>query len=297
MTSRTSFSRTLFQVCNYGLLLVCSLMAILPFMNVLALSLSSREAASSGMVNFWPIGFTLSSYEFVFQRQEFFRAVGISIERVLLGTGISMLMTVLVAYPLSKEVRDFPGRTVYAWIFVFTILFHGGLIPWYMTIKMTGVLDTIWALVLPGAVQVFNCVLLLNFFRGLPKALEEAAFVDGSNHWKTLWRIFIPLSAPALATVSLFTVVGHWNSWFDGLILMNSPANYPLQSFLQTVVVKLDTSTFANIDPGQARLLNEVSDRTVKAAQILMAALPILLVYPFLQKYFMAGIVLGSVKE
>ncbi len=180
---------------------------------------------------------------------------------------------------------------------MFTILFNGGLIPWYMTIKATGILDTIWALILPGAVQVFNCILLLNFFRGLPKGLEEAAFVDGANHVKILFRIFVPLSTPALATVALFTIVMHWNSWFDGMILMNSPDKYPLQSYLQTVVVKLNTSSFASIDPVQAKLLNQISDRTVKAAQIFMATLPILLVYPFLQKYFMSGIVLGSVKE
>ena len=272
-------------------------MAVLPFINLLALSLSHKTAAAAGLVKLWPVGLTFKSYEFVFLRNEFFTALGISVERVILGTGISMLLTVLVAYPLSKEERAFPGRTLYAWVFVFTILFNGGLIPWYMTIRVTGILDTIWALLLPGAVQVFNCILLLNFFRGLPRALEEAAFVDGASHWTTLWRIYVPLSTPALATVTLFTIVWHWNSWFDGMILMNSPAHYPLQSYLQTVVVRLDTSTFANIDPNQAKLLSEISDRTVKAAQIFMAAFPILLVYPFLQKYFMAGIVLGSVKE
>lgn len=297
MVGQTSFSRKVFNLFNYSLLAFISLLAILPFFNVLALSLSNKTAAAAGLVKLWPVGLTVSSYKFVFLRDEFFIAFGISIERVLLGTAISMLMTVLVAYPLSKEERAFPGRTLYAWIFVFTILFHGGLIPWYMTIKATGILDSIWALVLPGAVHVFNCILLLNFFRGLPQALEEAAFVDGASHWTTLWRIYIPLSTPALATVTLFTIVLHWNSWFDGLILMNTPAHYPLQSYLQTVVVKLDASTFSNIDPAQARLLNEISDRTVKAAQIFMASIPIMLIYPFLQKYFMAGIVLGSVKE
>jgi len=297
MVGRMSASRVVFNFFNYGFLAVFSLLALFPFLNVLALSLSDKTFAAAGLVKLWPIGFTFNSYKFVFLRQAFFTAFGISFIRVVLGTGISLLMTILVAYPLSKEERAFPGRTAYAWIFVFTILFNGGLIPWYMTIKATGILDSIWALVLPGAVQVFNCILLLNFFRGLPKALEEAAFVDGAKHWKILWGIFIPLSAPALATVALFTIVWHWNSWFDGMILMNSPDKYPLQSYLQTVVVKLNTSAFANIDPAQAKLLNEISDRTVKAAQIFMATIPIMLVYPFLQKYFMTGIVLGSVKE
>ncbi|WP_391573944.1 carbohydrate ABC transporter permease [Cohnella sp.] len=297
MVGRLSFSRKAFNAFNYGVLGLFSILSLLPFVNMLSLSLSNKSAAAAGLVKLWPVGFNLDSYRFVFLRHEFFTAFGISIGRVVLGTAISLLMTLLVAYPLSKESRAFPGRTLYAWAFVFTILFNGGLIPWYMTIKATGILDTIWALILPGAVQVFNCILLLNFFRGLPKGLEEAAFVDGANHVKILFRIFVPLSTPALATVALFTIVMHWNSWFDGMILMNSPDKYPLQSYLQTVVVKLNTSSFASIDPVQAKLLNQISDRTVKAAQIFMATLPILLVYPFLQKYFMSGIVLGSVKE
>ncbi|MFC5407553.1 carbohydrate ABC transporter permease [Cohnella soli] len=297
MVGKKTTSGIVFNLFNYSFLTLLSVLALFPFLNVLSLSLSNKTAAAAGLVKLWPVDFTLSSYKFVFLRHEFFTALGISLERVLLGTALSMIVSVLAAYPLSKEERAFPGRTLYAWVFVFTILFNGGLIPWYMTIKMTGILDSIWALVLPGAVQVFNCLLLLNFFRGLPKALEEAAFVDGASHWTTLGRIFVPLSTPVLATVTLFTVVGHWNSWFDGIVLMNSPTQYPLQSYLQTVVVKMNTSTFANIDPVQAKLLGEISDRTVKAAQIFMATLPILCVYPFLQKYFMSGIVLGSVKE
>lgn len=297
MVGKKTTSGIVFNLLNYSFLTLLSVLALFPFLNVLSLSLSNKTAAAAGLVKLWPVDFTLSSYKFVFLRHEFFTALGISLERVLLGTAISMIISVMAAYPLSKEERAFPGRTLYAWIFVFTILFNGGLIPWYMTIKMTGILDSIWALVLPGAVQVFNCLLLLNFFRGLPKALEEAAFVDGASHWTTLGRIFVPLSTPVLATVTLFIVVGHWNSWFDGIVLMNSPTHYPLQSYLQTVVVKMNTSTFANIDPVQAQLLGEISDRTVKAAQIFMATLPVLCVYPFLQKYFMSGIVLGSVKE
>ncbi|TMY87285.1 carbohydrate ABC transporter permease, partial [Klebsiella pneumoniae] len=175
-----------------------------------------------------------------------------------------------------------------------TMLFHGGLIPLYMTVKYTGIMNTLWALVLPNAVPVFNVVLLLNFFRGLPKELEEAAFMDGAGHWTTLWRVMVPLSAPALATITLFATVGHWNAWFDGLIFMNSPDNYPLQSYLQTVVINRDLSLVSSSD---LKALAEVSDRTAKAAQIFLGALPILLVYPFLQRFFMKGIVLGSVKE
>jgi putative aldouronate transport system permease protein len=204
-----------------------------------------------------------------------------------------MLLTALLAYALSKDSSSFKGRLFYVWFFVLTMLVSGGLVPWYLVIKSLNLLGSIWALILPGAVNVFNVVLLLNFFRGLPKELEEAAFVDGAGHWKILWRIYLPLSAPALATLVLFTLVGHWNSWFDGLILMNSPERYPLQSYLQTVVINRDLSLLSMSD---ATTLAAVSDRTVKAAQIFLASLPIICVYPFLQRFFIKGIVLGSVK-
>jgi len=282
-----------FAVLNYSFLIVLSLLCVLPLVHVFAISLSSSELAAAGAVKLWPQGFNWSSYEFVLQKGEFFRAFFVSIQRVLLGTLVNMLLTILVAYPLSKESAHFSGRTAYAWYFVFTILFSGGLIPWYMTIKTTGIMDTLWALVLPGALPVFNAILLLNFFRGIPKALEEAAFVDGAGHMTTLWRIFVPLSKPALATITLFAVVGHWNAWFDGLILMNSPRHYPLQSYLQTVMVSFNPM---NMNIEDIKKLSQISNRTLKAAQIFLAALPILLVYPFLQKYFVKGIVLGSVK-
>ncbi|MFD0715460.1 carbohydrate ABC transporter permease [Paenibacillus sp. GCM10027626] len=282
-----------FTILNYSFLIVLSLVCVLPLIHVFAISLSSSELAAAGAVKLWPQGFNWHSYEFVLQKGEFFSAFFVSVQRVLLGTFVNMLLTILVAYPLSKESSAFFGRTAYAWFFVFTILFSGGLIPWYMTIKGTGIMDSLWALVLPGALPVFNAILLLNFFRGIPKALEEAAFVDGAGHQTTLWRIFIPLSKPALATITLFAVVGHWNAWFDGLILMNSPRHYPLQSYLQTVMVTFNPM---NMNIEDIKKLSQISNRTLKAAQIFLAALPILLVYPFLQKYFVKGIVLGSVK-
>jgi putative aldouronate transport system permease protein len=157
-----------------------------------------------------------------------------------------------------------------------------------------GLLNSIWALVLPSAVPVFNIILLLNFFRGLPKELEESAFMDGAGYWTVLWRIYVPISLPAMATVGLFTMVGHWNAWFDGLIYMSTPDQYPLASYLQTIIKGIDLTKMTGQD---ALTMAEVSDRTAKAAQIFVGTLPILLVYPFLQRFFVQGIVLGSVKE
>jgi len=294
MAYQSTLGRKLFNAFNYTFLIGLSILCILPLIHVLAISLSDKTAAASGSVTFLPVNFTWQSYTYVLSKPEFMRSFWISVERVVLGTSVNMLLTIMMAYPLSKEVRAFRWRTFYAWFLVVTILFSGGLIPTYMVVNETRLMDSIWALIIPGAVPVFNVILLLNFFRGLPKELEEAAFVDGARPWAVLWRIYVPLSTPALATIGLFTIVGHWNSWFDGLIYMNNPVNYPLQSYLQTVIIKTDLVMQSARDINS---LAKISERTSKAAQIFMGALPILLIYPFLQRFFVKGIVLGSVKE
>jgi putative aldouronate transport system permease protein len=217
----------------------------------------------------------------------------VSIKRIVLGGSINMFLTILAAYPLSKDKSKLRARTVYSWFFVATMLISGGLIPTFMLINAVGFMDKIWALVIPGALPVFNLILLRGFFRQLPIEMEEAASIDGASHWKILWQIFVPCSAPALATLTLFVLVGHWNAWFDGLLYMNKPEHYPLQSYLQTVIVVRDTRA---ISSKEFRNLALLSDRTIKASQIFMGAIPILFVYPFLQRYFVTGIVLGSVK-
>ncbi|MDQ6419720.1 carbohydrate ABC transporter permease [Paenibacillus sp. LHD-117] len=289
-----SWSRQVFQWFNYVLLGFLGLLCILPLIHVLAVSFSSNAAATGGLVKFWPVGFNWKSYEFVMSSDRFLKSLVVTLERVALGGGINMLLTLITAYPLSKESERFKPRTLYAWFFMVTILFSGGLIPLFMVVRETGIMGSIWALILPGAVPVFNIILLLNFFRGLPREMEEAAFIDGAGHLSTLFRVFVPLSLPALATITLLTVVSHWNAWFDGLIFMNSPDRYPLQSYLQTIVIKQD---FTNMTEQDLKNMRLISDRTIKSAQIFLGSLPILLVYPFLQKYFVTGMTLGSVKD
>ncbi|MGN7764534.1 carbohydrate ABC transporter permease [Paenibacillus sp. 22594] len=291
---KRSKSRLLFMICNYVFLIVLSIVCLLPMLNVLAVSFSSSGAVSAGQVNFWPVDFNLHSYAVVMKYGTFMHSLFNSVERLVLGSVLSLFICVLTAYPLSKENDKFPWRSIYAWIFVITILFNGGLIPSYLAVKQTGILDTIWALVLPGAVNVFNVILVLNFFRGLPKELEESALMDGANHLTVLFRIYLPVSLPSLATVALLTMVFHWNSWFDGLIYMKSPEHYPLATYLQAVTI--DANSLKNMKMQDPDTLKFVSDRTGRAAQIFLTALPILLVYPFLQKYFVKGLVLGSVK-
>lgn len=290
---KTSLGRKLFLVFDYLFLSGAALLCLLPLINVLAVSLSSSNAAAAGYVKLWPVQFTLSSYEYALTKPQFLQAFLISLKRVGLGYVITMLAIILTAYPLSKEKSTFHARGKYAWIFIVTMMFGGGLIPTYMTIRYLGMLDTIWALVLPGAVPIFNVVLMMNFFRSIPHEIEEAAFIDGAGHFKTLVKIYLPLSLPSLATVSLFVIVNHWNSWFDGIIYMNHTYNYPLQSYLRTIIINPDLQSMTS---SEELVMSEISERTFKAAQIFLGALPILCVYPFLQKYFMSGLTMGSVK-
>jgi len=287
------FPRKVFTILNYAILIALGLLCFLPILNILAISLSSSAAAGSGEVRFLPVDFTLESYNFVTAKPEFMQAFWVSVKRVIVGVAVNMLLTILVAYPLSKDDRVFHARKFYVWFFFITMLFSGGLVPYYMTIQKLGLIDSFWALILPGAVPVYNIIIMLNFMRQLPPEIEEAARVDGASHLRVLFQIIVPLSLPSIATLTLFCIVNHWNSWFEGLLLMNSPSHYPLQSYLQTVIVNRDMSLMSTTD---ILTLSTVSDRTSKAAQTFVAALPVLVIYPFLQKYFAAGMTVGSVK-
>jgi len=293
---KSSTSRKIFMVVNAALLSSITFICVAPLLHLLAVSLSSNHYAMAGLVSFWPRGFTTAAYEFLSGQSAFYHAFLVSIQRVVLGTAINMTLVVLVAYPLSKEVSVFRARTVYAWIFAFTMFFSGGLIPSFFIITRLDLINRIWALVLPGAVNVWHAVMLLNFFRGVPKELEEAARIDGANHLATLLKIYLPLSLPAMATITLFTVVGHWNAWFDGMIYMTNPINYPLQTYLATLVMQAETATRNLMSVEDILMLADVSDMTMRTAQIFLGALPIMLVYPFLQRFFVKGIIVGSVK-
>ena len=198
-----------------------------------------------------------------------------------------------MAYPLSLEKSEFPARNRYMWFTVFCMLFGASLVPWYFVIKETGLLDSIWALVIPGAVPVYNVILLMNFFRNQPKAIKESARIDGVNEFQMMMKICVPLAKPAIATVTLFSVVGHWNNFFDGMLLINSPDKVPLQTYIQSLAINMsDTSKLSTDQP-----INLMSQRTFNSSKIIIATVPILLIYPFMQKYFVTGITLGSVKE
>lgn len=286
----TSFSRKVFIVCNSAFLILVALICVLPLVNLFAISLSGKSAANSGLVTFWPIDFTAMAYVKTFHNSNFIRSILISVMRTVLGTLFSMFVITTAGYALSKEFR---GRTPLMWFFVFTMLFGGGLIPTYLVNTTLGLKNNFLIYILPGAFSCYNLILIMNFFKSIPKALEEAALIDGASFFTVLLRIYLPLSTAGLATVALFIMVGNWNEWFTGILYMSDTKNYPLASFLQVIVVQGNQQDLA-LDPTSAAAMSE---RTIKAAQVFIGALPILAVYPFLQKYFVKGIVMGAVKE
>lgn len=288
-----SRAEKVFGVVNLILLAVLAIVCAAPIVNTLAVSFSNSAEVAAGNVLFWPKKPTFDAYEFILTRSAFFDSFVVTLERLVLGTVIQMVLVILCAYPLSMENKNFRMRTVYVWIFVFTMLFGGGVVPLYLTVKQSGMLGTIWALVIPGCVPVYNILLMLNSFRSLPKELSESFQIDGAGHLRTMLQLYVPLSMATLATILLFTMVGHWNSWFDGMLYMNSPEDYPLATYLRSVIISFD---FTKVNSEDAYLLARISTRTSKCAQIIVSMVPIMLVYPFLQKYFVKGVVMGSVK-
>ncbi len=282
------------KVAIYTLLAITAIACLLPLINTLAISFSNASEAASGMVGLWPLKPTTSSYKKLLTDADFWRAFGVSVKRVLIGTALSMAVTILMAYPLSREPRMFPGRNIYMWILVFTMLFSGGLVAWYLVISKLGILNSIWALTLPHAVNSFNVILMANFFRGIPKEMEEAAVVDGAGAWRTLTMIVLPVSTPVLATILLFNAVFLWNEYFNGMILVGMD-KAPLMTYIQQLQVQLNT--MGQLSAEEIKMLTESSNKTLNSTKIIVAMVPILLLYPFLQKYFVHGIVMGSVKE
>ena len=294
---KESLSRRIFLVCNTTFLVVFAIVCMLPFVNLLAISVSDAYAVISGEVGFLPVGFNLTAYELLLQDSEFWRSFAISVQRVLLGTLLGLVVNVLAAYPLSRSKKFFKGRKFYVILFVVTMFFSGGLVPTYMLITGLHIDDSIFALILPTAFNAWNVVLLISFFREVPHELIEAAEIDGASQYQILFNVVLPISLPALATVVLFTAVAHWNNWFDGLIYTST--NLPLQTFIYNKIQSVAQSfkNIGNMSPEQIQQMENLNERTLKSAQVFIAMLPIMLVYPFVQKYFIKGLTQGGVKE
>ena len=275
-------------------LALLALSCLLPFIHVLALSLSSRPAVSADAVGLLPVGFNLDNYAFILRNDQFLQSFIISVVRVLVGVGTTLVIVVLTAYPLSLDRIHMPGRTAFKVFMLFLLLFSGGLIPTFLAYRTLGLVDNFLVLILPLAINIFYIIIMINFFRGIPYELAEAAWLDGGSHMDVLFRIYLPVSLPALATISLFSAVTHWNSWFDGIVYLRQVSDWPLQSFLYSLVSTRQINWQSAA--GSLEFMNATPEG-LSAALIFVAAIPILLVYPFLQRYFVTGLTLGSVKS
>lgn len=295
MVQSKSFKDRFVTFIIYVFLIGAALLSLAPLVNTIAISLSSSEAVNTGSVGFLPVNFNLDSYHKIMNDTAFWRAFMVSLERVFLGTAINLLLVILMAFPLSRTTKQFRYRNVYMWILMFTMLFNGGIVPTYFVVTRLHLINSIWALILPGAVSVYNVILMMNFFRGIPKSLEEAALMDGATPFTVLIKIFLPISLPSIATITLFTIVGHWNSFFDGLIYINDQNKIPLQTYLQQL--SLSTEQMKTATAEEMKNLKNLSGLSLNAAKILVSMIPILLIYPIMQKFLISGLVLGSVKE
>ncbi|HIU31134.1 MAG TPA: carbohydrate ABC transporter permease [Candidatus Caccousia avistercoris] len=283
--------RRVFEVINYTLILLVCVVTLFPFLYVLACSFSSDTAILGGDVTLWPVEFQTRAYELVLEYPLIGRSYLNTIAYTVVGTAVNLLLTLLGAYPLSR--KDLPGRKGITFFFTFTMLFSGGLIPTFLVVKALGLIDTFWVMILPTAVSTWNLIMMKTFFQATPVSLLEAARIDGSSEWGTLVRIVLPLSIPSIMTIGLFYAVSHWNDYFQAMIYLNTPENYPLQIHLRDIVLQNSMEQqFASMQQGQRQ-----GSEGVKYATIMFATVPILCVYPFIQKYFVKGVMLGSIKE
>ncbi|MGG4032469.1 carbohydrate ABC transporter permease [Paenibacillus cisolokensis] len=281
-----------FDAVNFVALSFFVLLCLAPFLHILAISLSSARAIMSGEVSLVPVELNWGAYKQVFSDMSMMRSLGFTVLLVCLFTVLCMLMTIAAAYPLSKT--RLKGRKPVMFMIIITMFFSGGLIPEYILVRSLHLLDTIWALVLPGLISPFYLIILITFFQNIPDSLEESAQIDGSDYFRTLVSIIVPLSLPVIATLSLFYAVGRWNGFTDTLLYITSPEMYPLQLKLYQLVQNNMISELMQLEgaSGQSMLQPE----SLKAASVMFATVPILLVYPWLQRYFVNGVMLGAVK-
>jgi putative aldouronate transport system permease protein len=285
------------NVIIYMILLLIVFNSLFPILNTIAISLSDSSKASAGIITIYPIGLNFDSYRKILQEEMFFNAFWISVKRVVLVTVMSFIITILAAYPLSKSKEEFASRNIYMWFFVFTMMFGPSLIPSFLNIKELNLMGSIWALVLPGLVSQYLVILVINFFRSIPKELDDSGSIDGAGPWQKLFLIYVPLATPILATITLFIIVWQWNAFLDGLIYMKKTSQYPLQTYIQQMVITIDPLKLVTEGGDFSKIGTIVSNRTLNAAKLVVTMLPILLIYPYLQKYFVKGIMLGSIKE
>ena len=292
MKIKSTPGERVFNVFNVLFMILFSAAALYPFLYLLARSFSVPEASFT-KITIVPQGFVWDNYMRVLRNSDIGTGFKNAILRTVLGTCINLAFSVLAAYPLSK--KYFPHKNFWTGIIIFTMFFSGGMIPSYLLIKRLNLLNTMWAMILPGAINTYNMIIMRNFFMSLPDSLEEAARIDGANDFVVLCRIILPMSKPIIATIALWSMVGHWNAWFDCLIYITEPSKQVLQVVMRRIVLE-GTAQMLNPNSSEFGANEIVNSENIKAATIMVATLPIVMVYPFLQKYFVKGIMVGSLK-
>ncbi len=284
----------IFDIANYGIMTTAMLLVLYPLFFVLIASISDPDLIYSGEVWLYPKGITFDGYKRIFEDALIWIGYRNSILYATVGTAISVTLTLIAAYPLSR--KDFVGRNIFMWFFMLTMFFNGGLIPTYLLVKDLGMINSIWALVLPNAAAVFNIIIVRTFFQSsIPEEMREAAFVDGCSNTKFFLRVVLPLSKPIIAVMVLFHVVGFWNGFFDALIYLNEESKYPLQLILRNILIQNEVGPGMMVDVESYAAKMRVTE-LIKYGVIMVASIPLLILYPFLQKYFVKGVMIGSIK-
>jgi putative aldouronate transport system permease protein len=284
-----------FDAANHAVLILIGLVTLYPFVYVLSISLSSFRAYMLNPLMFFPREVTFSAYEKILSYPTLGNAYRVTVIVTLLGTATNMLLTITMAYPLSKG--RLKGVSTVLVLVIFAMIFKPNLIPKYLVVRNLGLLDTLWALFLPTAIAPFNLILMKNFFKTIPDSMEESAFIDGASEWTVLARIIVPLSKPAIATISLFYAVFHWNNFFSAVVYIRSMDKWPLQLLLREVVMESNTESVIGGGAMADMDVVDIMPFTIQMATVVVATLPILFVYPFIQKHFIKGALLGAVKE
>ena len=269
--------------------LLVSVVCVYPFWNIFIISVNDGQDALRGGLYFWPRVFTLENYQEILRRSEFVRAIGVTVLRTLIGTPLVVLVTSMLAYVLSRS--ELLGKKFWTLMFIFTMYFNGGLIPSYLLIKDLGLINSRLSLILPGAVSTFNLMIMITGFEGIPQSLEESARIDGAGDWTILFRIIMPLAKPTIMVILLYYAVGHWNSWFNAMIYLRDAQKMPIQIFLRDILTRSQLGAMT----GQTDV--EDVGQTIKYATIIVSTVPILCIYPFIQKHFVKGVMIGAVKE
>lgn len=291
MKIKKTLGEQIFSGFNVIFMILFCAAALYPFLYLIARSFSSPDA-NFLKITILPQKFTFENYIRVFKNEDIGTGFKNAVIRTVVGTAVNLIFSILAAYPLSK--KYFPHRNIWTGLIIFTMYFGGGMIPGYLLVKQLGLLNTMWAMIIPSAINTYNMIIMRNFFMSLPSALEEAARIDGADDFKILVRIIIPMSKPILATIALWSMVGHWNAWFDCLIYITDPSKQVLQIVLRRVVLE---GSVQMMNPNAAEFTDQiVNPENIKAATIITATVPIIMIYPFLQKYFVTGIMVGSLK-